>query len=130
MVVCERTKPRPNAHVRAWLNTLEPASQFISAISIGEIRFGVHRMPPGRDRQRLEAWLSGELIPFFAGRILPVDLPVAERWGVLRHDVRRSLSAADSLIGATALVHGFAVATRNLSDFEDFGLRVIDPWTQ
>jgi toxin FitB len=128
MVVSERTKPRPNASVRAWLNTLEPASQFVSAISIGEISFGIRRMGSGRDKRRLEAWLSGELIPLFAGRILSVDVQVAERWGILRHEVGRSLSAADSLIGATALVHGLAVATRNERDFDDLGVRVINPW--
>lgn len=128
MVVSERTKPKPNPNVRAWLNTIEPASQFLSAISIGEISFGIRRMAPGRDKRRLEAWLSGELVPLFAGRILSVDLHMAERWGVLRHEVGRSLSAADSLIGATALVHSLAVATRNERDFLDLGVRVINPW--
>jgi predicted nucleic acid-binding protein len=129
MVVSERTKPRPDANVRAWLNTIEPASQFISAISVGEISFGIRRMPAGRDKQRLEAWLDGELIPLFAGRILSVDLQVARRWGALRHEVGRSLSAADSLIGATAFVHGLAVATRNERDFADLGVRVVNPWS-
>lgn len=128
MVVSERTKPRPDANVRAWLNTLDPASQFISVLSVGEIRFGIDRMPPSKNKQRLDAWLERDLIPFFDDRILPVDLAVAKRWGSLKHSVGRSISAVDGLIGATASVHNCAVAARNVAHFADFGLRVVDPW--
>lgn len=127
MVVSERTKPRPDPHVRTWLSTLDPQQQFISVLSVGEIRFGIDRMPASANKRRLEIWFD-ELVPFFTGRILPVDLAVAQRWGRLRHDVRRSVSAADSLIGATALVHNLAVATRNVGDFSDFGVGVVNPW--
>jgi len=127
MVVSERTKPRPDPKVRAWLDGLDPQQQFISVLSLGEIRFGIDRMAPSANKRRLDIWFD-ELIPFFAGRILPVDLDVAKRWGRLKHDVGRSVSAADSLIGATALVHKLSVATRNTYDFSDFGVRVINPW--
>jgi toxin FitB len=127
MVVSERTKTRPDPNVRAWLDALEPQQQFISVITVGEIRFGIDRMPAGSHQRRLEIWFD-ELVPFFTGRIIPVDLAVAKRWGRLRHDAGRSVSAADGLIGATAHVHNLAVATRNEHDFSDFGVRVINPW--
>jgi predicted nucleic acid-binding protein len=127
MVVSERTKSRPDARVRAWLSTIDPNTQFISAISIGEIRFGVERLSHSPAKQRLQIWLD-DLKSMFAGRVLPVDLAVCERWGHLRARLGRSLSVSDALIGATALVHGLAVATRNEQDFADFGLRVVNPW--
>ena len=129
MVVSERTKSRPDSNVSAWLNGLDPQQQFISVITVGEIRFGIDRMPAGSHRRRLEIWFD-ELVPFFTGRILPVDLEVGKRWGRLRHDAGRSISAADGLIGATAHVHNLAVATRNEYDFSDFGLRVVNPWKE
>lgn len=128
MVVSERTKPRPNARVRAWLDSIDPEKQFLSVLSIGEIRFGIDRMPPGKNKRRLDRWLEHDLIPFFDDRILPVDVIVAQRWGSLKHVAGRSTSAVDGLIGATALVHNLAVATRNIAHFADFGLRVVDPW--
>jgi predicted nucleic acid-binding protein len=125
--VSEPTKSRPDPAVCAWLNTIDPNIQFISVVTIGEIRFGVERLPVGPSKRRLEAWLE-RLKLMFAGRILPVELAVAERWGRLRQEVGRSLSVADALIGASALVHGLRVATRNEWDFKDFGLDVVNPW--
>lgn len=107
---------------------LDPYAQFISVISIGEIRFGVERLPAGGSKVRLQTWLA-DVTAMFAGRILPVDLTVCERWGYMRAELGRSLSVSDALIGATALVHGLAVATRNEHHFATFGVRVVNPWT-
>ncbi|MES1197539.1 MAG: type II toxin-antitoxin system VapC family toxin [Pseudomonadota bacterium] len=127
VVVSERTKPRPNPKVSTWLAGLDPQSQFLSVITIGEIRYGVERLPSSANKLRLERWFA-ELTPFFVGRVLSVDLDVAERWGELRHQVRRTISATDSLIAATADVHNLIVATRNTRDFADLGVRVVNPW--
>lgn len=127
MVLSERTKSRPDPQVRAWLSTLDPTTQFVSAISIGELRFGVERLTHGPAKQRLQTWLS-DLTTMFVGRILPVDLTVCERWGHLRAKLGRSLAMSDALIGATALTHGLAIATRNERHFADFGVRVVNPW--
>ena len=127
MVVSEDIKPRPNPRVRAWLRAIAPELQYLSVIYIGEIRFGIGRLPPGASKQRLETWYAG-LIPFFRGRFLQVDVAVAQRWGHLRGAVGRSLSAADSLIAATALVHDLTVVTRNERHFDDLGVRFLNPW--
>ena len=129
MVVCERTKSRPRASVLAWLKNADPAQQFVSALTIGEIRYGVRRMPPNQHRSRLETWVAQELTPFFAGRVLPVDERVADRWGALRADAARALPLVDSLIAATALVHNLTIASRNERDFAGLGVRVVNPWT-
>lgn len=127
MVVSERTKTRPDPTVCTWLAALDPQQQFISVITVGELRFGIDRLQSSVSKRRLEIWFD-ELIPFFTGRILPVDVAVGQRWGRLRHDAGRSISAVDGLIGATALVHNLTVATRNERHFDHFGVRVINPW--
>jgi len=127
MVVSERSKSRPDAQVRSWLNALPPDEQFVSALSLAEITYGVARLPPGSARLRLEAW-SNALRPFFGARILSVDLPTAERWARQRIATGRTVAVVDSLIAATAHVHGLTVATRNERDFHDLGVRVVNPW--
>ena len=126
MVVSEDIKARPNPRVRSWLRATAPTLQYVSVVTVGEIRFGIGRLPPGASKTRLETWYAG-LIPFFQDRLIRVDLPVAQRWGRLRGEIGRSLSAIDSLIGATALVHDLTVVTRNERHFDDLGVRVIKP---
>jgi toxin FitB len=127
MVVSERTKTRPDPSVRAWIAALAPETQFVSALTMGEISFGVHRLPSGSQKQRLQTWFDA-LGPFFAGRILPVDAAAAERWARQRIALGRSVSVVDALIAATAHVRGLTVATRNERDFVDLGVRVVNPW--
>ena len=73
----------------------------------------------------LESWYVS-LLPFYGDKILPVDLEIAERWGQL--GIRQPLAVADGLIAASALVHDFTLATRNTSDFEPHGVRVVNPF--
>jgi predicted nucleic acid-binding protein len=65
---------------------------------------------------------------FFLGRILDVDAQVADRWGKLVASAGRPVPAIDSLLAATALVHGLSMVTRNAKDFASLGLEVINPW--
>ena len=69
-----------------------------------------------------------DLPTFFMGRILNVDLPVAERWGKLQALARRPLPAIDSLLAATALHHNLNLVSRNVRDFTGFDVNVINPW--
>ena len=88
----------------------------------------IDRLPVGARRMRLTTWLEGELTAWFGARLLPIDGAVADRWGRLLAASERSLPAIDSLLAATALVHGLALVTRNLADVAIPGLDVIDPW--
>ncbi|MGB4765339.1 MAG: PIN domain-containing protein [Rugosibacter sp.] len=74
-------------------------------------------------------WLEAELPIFFTGRILPVDAQVADRWGRLVATASRPLPAIDSLLAATAAHHGLSLVTRNVRNFADLGLEVINPWS-
>jgi predicted nucleic acid-binding protein len=130
-VPSETLRPRPNANVSAWIKRQPKDVQFLSVVSVGELRRGFILMPPGRQRTRLEQWLEQDLLPLFAGRILPVTLSIGDRWGVLdaQRQLRgRPLNTADGMIAATALEHGLTVVTRNVKDFSDLGLSVLNPW--
>ena len=80
-VVCETTKPEPNARVLAWLGAQPVESVFISALTLGEVRHGALLLDEGRRKLALLKWIDETLKPQFAGRILPVDGEVMERWG-------------------------------------------------
>lgn len=128
-VVSELRKgARCDPAVTAWEQAeLIPHGGAISVITIGEIRKGIDLIAQ-RDPQQaasLQSWLAG-LYQHFANRILPVSADVAERWGSL--NAIRPLPAVDSLLGATADVHGLILATRNVADLRDIGLRVVNPF--
>jgi toxin FitB len=131
-VVSELRKVRSGkaaAAVADWAAELPAARLFISVITVHELEHGVllaERADPPQGRV-LRAWLDESVPAAFAERILPVDEAVARRAAGLH--VPDPAPFRDALIGATALVHGMTVATRNVRDFERFaGLVVIDPW--
>jgi predicted nucleic acid-binding protein len=126
-VVSETRRRRPDPAVLRWLDGIDDARLYLSVVVIGEIRTGIERIRV-RDPVRstdLEQWLLS-LVGGFDERVLPVDLAVAEAWGRLRADA--PLPVADSLLAATALVHGLAVVTRDTRTAERCGVPFVDPW--
>ena len=129
-VLSEARRPAGNPLVRERLAAMSEEDQFISAISIGEIAFGIARLKPGKRRRELEGWL-GQAEQHFAEHILPIDRDIARLWGDLTARTAsrgRTLHVADGLIAATALHHGLRLMTRNLADFQSTGVLLINPW--
>ncbi|MGT2434246.1 PIN domain-containing protein (plasmid) [Cupriavidus basilensis] len=123
-----RQPSKVDPKVLAWASTQPIAAQFISAITVLELEMGV-LLKERKDKAQgavLRAWLDGRVLPQFAGRILPVDQPVALRCARLH--VPDPRAERDALIAATALVHGMTVVTRNTADFIATGVPLINPW--
>lgn len=129
-VVSELSRPRPDRGVVAWMSEADAGALHLSVITIGEIGRGTLRLPAGRRRTALASW-SERLRRGFSGRVLPVDESVALRWAEIAARAEqsgRSGSFADGLIAATALDRGLTLVTRNVTDFEPFGVSLLNPW--
>ena len=125
-VLSELSRPRPVARVVEWVSAR--SSLAISAVSIEELTFGIARTKGAR-RTSLEAWLA--MLLDSKVELLDVTVPVARAAGELRArhvGNGRNVAQADMLIAATALVHGLAIATRNVRDFADCGVTLLDPF--
>ncbi|MGC1449135.1 MAG: type II toxin-antitoxin system VapC family toxin [Candidatus Sulfotelmatobacter sp.] len=130
-VVSEWIKPRPNPGLIGWMESADEDRIFISVVSLAELRYGVERIAAGRRRSRLEEWLRDELPLRFEGRILPVDVRVADAWGktVSRSEsAGRPIGAMGAFLAATAEIHRLTLVTRNVSDFPLLKA-ILNPWT-
>jgi predicted nucleic acid-binding protein len=126
-ILSEPTKPTPDPRVVAWLRANEPDIA-VDPVILGELRFGILILPKGRKRNTLERWFDAGV-----GRLhcLPWDADTGLKWAELLARLRtagKAMPIKDSLIAATAAVHGLAVATRNRADFVNAGVRIVDPF--
>ncbi len=112
-------------------DTLEAASLYISAVTEAELRFGLALLPEGRRRDQLAEAIEGMLAADFSGRILPFDSAAASVYARIAADRRRSgrpIAQFDAQIAAIASSRSAALATRNMADFVDCGVSLVDPW--
>ena len=126
-VLSEATKPGPDPRVLAWLAHHEQEIA-VDPVILGEIHFGILLLPIGARRARLERWFQQGVERIHC---LAWEAATGLRWARLLAELRtsgRSMPVKDSLIAATALVHGLAVATLNRRDFEQAGVEIIDPF--
>jgi predicted nucleic acid-binding protein len=115
-------------NVLKWAKTVPSSSLFLSAISILELEMGVLLLERRDSTQGkvLRTWLDSQVIPAFQDRIVPIDLSVAQCCA--QFHVPNPRSDRDALIGASALVHGMMVVTRNVNDFKSMGVKLLNPW--
>jgi toxin FitB len=129
--ISELVRVNPEPHVLAWVEAADESSLYLSVLTLGEIRKGLAALPQSRRRSRLETWLEVELQARFSGRILPIDIAVADRWGLLAANAKASgkpLSTIDGLLAATAIHYNLTVVSRNASDFARVPVQVLNPW--
>jgi predicted nucleic acid-binding protein len=130
-VLSEMMRPAPSSIVEEWLSAQPAAGTFISAITEAELRYGLALLPNGQRQKRLLAQAEAMLAEDFADRILPFDSAAAAAYAVIaatRRQAGRPMSQADAQIAAIAASRGATIATRNVADFADCGVTVLDPW--
>jgi predicted nucleic acid-binding protein len=130
--ISEIVRPHPEPRVIRWLEATDERLLYLSVLTLGEIRKGVAGLPQSKRRKRLELWLELELPARFSGRVLPINVAVADRWGALTADARRkgaAIAAIDGLLVATALHFNLTLVSRNVSDFASTHVLLLDPWT-
>ncbi len=119
---------RADPNVAQWADSVGAGDLYLSAITVQELAMGIllaERRDPAQGAI-LRTWFDNHVLPAFAGRILPVDTAVAQRCAALH--VPDPQPAMDSLIAATALVHGMTLVTRNVGDFQSSGVLLLNPW--
>lgn len=129
--VSELVRIRPEPRVVEWMEAADEDLLYLSVLTLGEIRKGLAGISQGKRRTRLEAWLEVDLQARFSGRILPIDWPVADRWGLIAAHARSkglSLPIVDGLLAATAVHYNLTVVSRNSNDFRNAQVPVVNPW--
>lgn len=129
-VLSEPLRHAPDPGVLAWLDSTQ--GLVTTAISVGEVFDGVRRLPHGRRRERLAVAVSAHLDSWI-GRILPYDEPAAHAYARLREDRRtagRPISVEDGMIAGICAALGATLATRNIKDFINLDIGLLDPWGQ
>jgi predicted nucleic acid-binding protein len=127
----ELVRLKPERRVTAWIEAVDESLLHLSVLTFGEIRKGLAALPQSKRRTNLETWVEVELRARFFGRILPVDIAVADRWGLLAAQTKakgKPLSIIDGLLAATSLHYNLTLVTRNTKDVIATGVATLDPW--
>ncbi len=125
-VVSELRRREPHKAVLKWIAEVAADQLFLSAVTIGEIQAGIEitREQDAAIAEEIEAWLDQVVASY---GVLPMDAATFREWARLKHR-RSDTLIEDAMIAATALVHGLTVVTRNVKDFRDFHVVLIDPF--
>lgn len=128
-IISELIKPKPYSGVTRWIASIDESLLYLSVLTLGEIRKGITLLPQASRRVALEAWLDHDLTLRFSGRILPVDQQVADRWGRLAANMRKSpLPVVDGLLAATAIQFDLTLVTRDTGSLASCGVSIFNPW--
>jgi toxin FitB len=132
-VLSEVLRPEPEARVLAWLDEQPANSVFTTAITEGEILYGIRLLADGQRRRKLWDAATAIFDDDFVGRVLSFDGEAAGHYadiGASRRSAGRQISQFDATIAAITRSHGATLATRNAKDFEGCGIEVVNPWSR
>ena len=130
-VLSEFTRPTPSAKVLNWLAAIPRTDLYTSAITQAELQLGVELLPEGKKRTAIGREIERLLSETISGRVLAFDGKAAREYSLLaafRRRLGRPIDELDAQIAAIARAHGFALATRNVRDFEHCGVELLNPW--
>ena len=125
-VVSELRRPKPHKAVLIWIAEVPADQLFLSAVTVGEIQAGIEitREQDAAKAEELEVWLDQVVAGY---GVLPMDAAAFREWARLKHRKSHTLFE-DAMIAATAIVHRLTVATRNVRDFREFEVDLVDPF--
>ncbi len=130
-VVSEVMNVAPSANVLKWLNDQSSSAVYVSAVTVGEIEYGLRILPDGRRRLQMKEKFEQFIALAFAQRVLGYDEAAARLYGEImgvRKELGRPMSVPDGQIAAVARSHGLSIATRNTRDFEECGVDLLNPF--
>ena len=130
-IISELINSNPNPKVLNFLNTLNEKDIYLSSITIGEIYFGIQKLPHGKKQKKLLTWVKDQLLPRFHNKVIDIDTDVMLHWAVLTNILKTKgtpLPIMDSLIGASCLAKKFTLVTRNEKDFTNIDIEIINPF--
>lgn len=130
-VISELARQVPDPGVLSWLDSLEVSDVVTTAVTAAELRYGVARLSDGHSRRELTVVIRGLLTEDFHGRVLPFDERASVRYADIvtgRERIGRPIGIADGQIAAICRDLGATLATRNIADFEETGIELINPW--
>lgn len=130
-VLSELMRPAPNGRVRSWIAAQAPLSLYVTSVTQAEILYGVLLLPAGRRRTSISEAAAAMFQTEFADRVLPFATEAAIAYAQIaaeRRRLGRPMSHFDAQIASIARVVGATVATRNVGDFDDCGVDILNPW--
>ncbi len=130
-VISELVSKKPETAVIDWIDGIDDEYFYLSVITIGEIKKGIEKLPDSERKELLASWLEEDLLSRFQGRILSFETAVMLTWGSLTAKLEqegKKLAAIDSLIAAIALTNNLTLVTRNIADFQNTGVSLLNPW--
>lgn len=130
-VISEFARHVPDLGVLSWLDSLDVSDVATTAITAAELRYGVAKLPDGQRKRELTAVIRGILTEDFHGRVLPFDERASVRYADIvtgRERIGRPIGVADAQIAAICRDMGATLASRNIAEFEETGIELIDPW--
>ena len=128
-VISEMQRSNCNQGVKSFIEQIPSEDIFICVLSLGELCYGMEKLPPGKKKHELMIWLYTQVVEWFRDRVIALDTEVLLEWGKIRARSDRTTPIVDSQIAAAAITHHMTLVTRNVKDFEDIeGISLINPW--
>jgi predicted nucleic acid-binding protein len=130
-VVSELMRREPTAAVVDWVDRQPTTDLYLTAVTVAELLHGIARLPEGRRKTNLATQVEAMIVEDFDHRVLAFDETAAAHFADIatrRERLGRPISSADAQIAAICRSHGAMLATRNVDDFTDSGVHIVNPW--